>query len=83
MNFTRKYNFLDILQNKTVDEIMSKCVDHLKEPRNYGVTVDERESIDRAKAEERIERENAERDERERLESEEFNLMKQRKDEWV
>ncbi|XP_039248453.1 adenylate kinase 7-like isoform X2 [Styela clava] len=63
--------------------IMNKVKGWLKDPRNYGPTPEEKEAMERAAAEERLQQESEEREERERREAEEAELMKQRREEWM
>lgn len=63
--------------------LLTKVKGWMREPRNYGPTPEEKEAMERAAAEERLQKEAEERDERERRESEEAAIMRQRKEEWV
>jgi adenylate kinase len=58
-------------------------VNYMKEPRNYGLTVDEKETLKKTETEERLKREREEKEERERKEAEEAVERVRKQTEWV
>ena len=68
------------LHKSIVDRIM---MNYMKEPRNYGLTADEKAEMKRQEVENRIVKEREERQERERLEAEEAAERVKKQTEWV
>ena len=81
----KQFTILDVVQFDDINykAIMNKVKGWLGEPRNYGPTPEEKEAMERAAAEERLQQQAEERAERDKREAEEAALMKQRREEWV
>ena len=58
-------------------------INYMKEPRNYGLTLDEKAELKRIEIESKLVKEREEREERERLESEEASERIKKQTEWV
>lgn len=67
--------------HKQLVEMIEK--NHLKDPRNYGLSATEKEELRRIELEKRLVKEREEREERERLEAEEATERVKKQSEWV
>ena len=69
-----------LLHKKIVDAII---MDNMKEPRNYGLSPEEKAELKRIEIENRLMKEREQREERERLEVEEASERIRKQNEWV
>ena len=72
---------LDTSENSV--DTLEKMKKIMGKPRNYGLTVAEKEAIQRREEEEKLKRDAAERAEKDRRDSEERTERKRRQEEWV
>jgi adenylate kinase len=68
------------LHKEIVDKIK---INYMKEPRNYGLTLEEKAELKRIEIENKLIKEKEEREERERLEADEAEERMKKQSEWV